>query len=50
MANNSALKLVVDTSEYDANIKKAAEGIQHLAKRVHDAGGFFDYFDSWWFF
>ena len=46
MANNSALKLVVDTSEYDANIKKAAEGIQHLAKRVHDAGGFFDYFDK----
>ena len=36
---NSVFKLKVETSEYDANIKKAAEGIQHLASVAHKAGG-----------
>ena len=36
---NSVFKLKVETSEYDANIKKAAEGIQHLAAVAHKADG-----------
>ena len=39
MAANSILKLRVDSSEYDAKLKKAAEGLQHLAKSAHDSGG-----------
>ena len=39
MAANSILKLRVDSSEYDAKLKKAAEGLQHLAKSAHDCGG-----------
>ena len=46
MAANSILKLKVDNTEYDANIKKAAEGIQHLAKRMHDAQGDFEGLDK----
>ena len=38
MAANSILKLRVDSSEYDAKLKKAAEGLQHLAKAAHDSG------------
>ena len=40
MADN-ILKLRVDTREYDSNLKSAAEGIQHLAKRAHDMQGEF---------
>ena len=39
MAANSILKLRVDSQEYDAKLKKAAEGLQHLAKAAHDCGG-----------
>lgn len=39
MAANSILKLRVDSQEYDAKLKKAAEGLQHLAKSAHDCGG-----------
>jgi len=38
MAANSILKLRVDSQEYDAKLKKAAEGLQHLAKAAHDSG------------
>lgn len=37
----SIFKLRVENSEYDSKLKKAAEGIQHLAKVAHDAGGSF---------
>ena len=47
MANGTSLfKLKVDTSEYDPNLKKAAEGIQHLAKRIHDSQGAFEGLDD----
>ena len=36
---NSLLKLTVDSSEYDAKLKKAAEGIRHLADRAHESAG-----------
>lgn len=36
---NSILKLKVETSEYDAKLKKAAEGIRHLADVAHQGGG-----------
>ena len=36
---NSILKLTVESSEYDAKLKKAAEGIQHLAEVAHRGGG-----------
>lgn len=36
---NSILKLKVESSEYDAKLKKAAEGIQHLAEVAHRGGG-----------
>lgn len=36
---NSILKLSVDSQEYDAKLKKAAEGLGHLAQKAHDAGG-----------
>ena len=39
MAANSILKLRVDSQEYDTKLKKAAEGLQHLAKSAHDCGG-----------
>ncbi len=39
MAANSILKLSVETSEYDAKLKKAAEGIRHLAEVAHKGGG-----------
>ena len=38
MADN-ILKLRVDSQEYDANLKKAAEGIRHLADVAHQGGG-----------
>lgn len=38
MADN-ILKLKVESSEYDAKLKKAAEGIQHLAEVAHRGGG-----------
>ena len=36
---NSILKLKVENEEYDAKLKKAAEGIRHLAEVTHKAGG-----------
>lgn len=39
MAANSLLKLTVESSEYDAKLKKAAEGIRHLADRAHESAG-----------
>ena len=38
MADN-ILKLKVESSEYDAKLKKAAEGIRHLAEVAHQGGG-----------
>jgi cell division FtsZ-interacting protein ZapD len=39
MAANSILKLKVESEEYDAKLKKAAEGIRHLADVAHRSGG-----------
>ena len=36
---NSLLKLTVESSEYDAKLKKAAEGIRHLADVAHQSDG-----------
>ena len=36
---NSILKLKVENEEYDSKLKKAAEGIRHLAEVAHKAGG-----------
>lgn len=36
---DSILKLRVESSEYDAKLKKAAEGIRHLADVAHQSGG-----------
>ena len=36
---NSILKLKVESSEYDQKLKKAAEGIRHLAEVAHKGGG-----------
>ena len=36
---NSILKLKVESDEYDAKLKKAAEGIRHLADVAHKGGG-----------
>lgn len=36
---NSLLKLTVESSEYDAKLKKAADGIRHLADVAHKSGG-----------
>lgn len=36
---NSLLKLTVESSEYDAKLKKAAEGIRHLADVAHKGDG-----------
>lgn len=36
---NSILKLRVESEEYDAKLKKAAEGIRHLADVAHKSGG-----------
>ena len=36
---NSILKLTVESSEYDAKLKKAAEGLRHLADVAHKSGG-----------
>ena len=36
---NSILKLKVESSEYDAKLKKAAEGIRHLADVAHRSAG-----------
>ena len=36
---DSILKLKVESSEYDAKLKKAAEGIRHLADVAHKSGG-----------
>ena len=38
MADN-ILRLRVDSAEYDAKLKKAAEGIRHLAEVAHKGGG-----------
>ena len=38
MADN-ILRLKVESSEYDAKLKKAAEGIRHLADVAHQGGG-----------
>ena len=38
MADN-ILRLKVESSEYDAKLKKAAEGIRHLAEVAHTGGG-----------
>ena len=37
--SESVLKLKVESSEYDAKLKKAAEGIRHLADTAHKSGG-----------
>jgi hypothetical protein len=39
MAANSILKLRVESEEYDAKLKKAAEGIRHLADVAHKSVG-----------
>ena len=36
---NSLLKLTVESSEYDAKLKKAAEGIRHLSDVAHKGDG-----------
>ena len=36
---DSILKLRVESNEYDAKLKKAAEGIRHLADVAHQGGG-----------
>lgn len=36
---NSILKLKVESDEYDAKLKRAAEGIRHLADVAHKGGG-----------
>ena len=36
---NSLLKLTVESSEYDAKLKKAAEGIRHLSDVAHQSDG-----------
>ena len=36
---NSILKLKVESSEYDAKLKRAAEGIRHLADVAHQSAG-----------
>ena len=36
---NSILKLRVESEEYDAKLKRAAEGIRHLADVAHKGGG-----------
>ena len=36
---DSILKLRVESSEYDTKLKKAAEGIRHLAEVAHQGGG-----------
>jgi len=36
---DSILKLRVESQEYDAKLKKAAEGIRHLAEVAHQGGG-----------
>lgn len=36
---DSILKLKVESSEYDAKLKKAAEGIRHMADVAHKSGG-----------
>ena len=38
---DSILRLRVESQEYDSKIKRAAEGIQDLAKRIHDSQGEF---------
>ena len=38
MADN-ILRLKVESSEYDATLKNAAEGIRHLAEVAHQGGG-----------
>ena len=38
---DSILRLKVESQEYDSKIKRAAEGIQDLAKRIHDSQGEF---------
>ena len=37
--SDSILKLRVESSEYDSKLKKAAEGIRHLAEVAHKGGG-----------
>ena len=39
MAKDSILRLRVESSEYDAKLKRATEGLQHMAKAAHDMGG-----------
>ena len=43
---NSVLKLTVDASEYDAKIKKAAEGLQQYAQKCHETGGTLEFLDD----
>lgn len=43
---DSLLRLRVETKEYDDKLKRAAEGIQHLAKAAHDMGGSFTQLDK----
>lgn len=38
-SGNSILKLRVESEEYDAKLKKAAEGLRHLAEVAHKSGG-----------
>ena len=45
--SESLLRLRVDSQEYDANIRKAAEGIQYLAKRIHDTQGVAPHVGAW---
>ena len=36
---DSILRLKVESSEYDAKLKKAAEGVRHLAEVAHQGAG-----------
>ena len=43
---DSILRLKVDSQEYDAKIKRAAEGIQQYAQKCREAGGTLEYLDD----
>lgn len=45
MADN-ILRLKVDSQEYDAKIRRAAEGIQQYAQRCHEVGGTLQHLDD----
>ena len=43
---DSILRLKVDSQEYDAKIKRAAEGIQQYAQKCREAGGTLEHLDD----